>query len=783
LTLSAGQARAGNVSWAKDADGSWAVASNWSSNPALPTANDDVTINVAGDRFVYVEGTQLARNLTVSERFGLADHSILNLGGVAHFDNVANLGNGTIRGGTLELGPNGALSLGHVALDGVTVNVPLNITSQQTSLSSNGLVLNSTLAIGAADGSTYCNVSFGGAGNNRPSGSLLGTGSVVFGAYPFAESNRLTNVCDLSGTAGTLTIGPGIIIRGGVGQIYNYFDSGTIVSQGTVLSDHTGGGIELGNRTGIGTFRNEGSIIASNGGAVQLYGRWSSALGGQITVNGGILVLGGSFAQAGMGTLTRTGGTILVQGTVTGDLALNANTGSWQIDGGTLSGGTYSATAGSALLVQQKGIKLDNATIASGTNLDLTATTAVGYESATISNNLTLNGTMTVGTSTVTASIVTKTSVASITGTGSISLINANIHNPDGTFTIGSGMTLHGKGATISNDSSTGSIVNAGMISADTGTITIGGTSGTFVNQGTWDANGGFALLNVSTGKVTNQGTLSARAGTLQIASAVQLDMQPTSKLVVAGTGSMKLGGHSGNAASIDISGGTLAMESTATGSSVLKTSALTISGTGRLDLANNRLVVDYDPAAAAGSPIASVRTALLAGYAAGKWNGPGIGSMGIAATRSLGYAEASDVLGASGGTFGSASVDGSAVLVRNTLAGDANLDGKVDFLDLARLAQNYNVTDGARTWSAGDFNYDGSVDFSDLAQLAQNYNVALPAEAIPGAPADFASDLATAFAAVPEPAALLPLATLVAIALCGQRHRRHGHQTQIHES
>jgi hypothetical protein len=55
----------------------------------------------------------------------------------------------------------------------------------------------------------------------------------------------------------------------------------------------------------------------------------------------------------------------------------------------------------------------------------------------------------------------------------------------------------------------------------------------------------------------------------------------------------------------------------------------------------------------------------------------------------------------------------------------DANHDGKIDFLDLAALAQNYNVTDGKRTWEQGDFNGDGNVDFLDLAALAQNYNTA----------------------------------------------------------
>jgi hypothetical protein len=55
-------------------------------------------------------------------------------------------------------------------------------------------------------------------------------------------------------------------------------------------------------------------------------------------------------------------------------------------------------------------------------------------------------------------------------------------------------------------------------------------------------------------------------------------------------------------------------------------------------------------------------------------------------------------------------------------LAGDANRDRAVDFLDLAKLAQNYNISDG-RTYADGDFNGDGSVDFLDLAILAQRYN------------------------------------------------------------
>jgi hypothetical protein len=111
-------------------------------------------------------------------------------------------------------------------------------------------------------------------------------------------------------------------------------------------------------------------------------------------------------------------------------------------------------------------------------------------------------------------------------------------------------------------------------------------------------------------------------------------------------------------------------------------------------------------------------------------------------------------------------------VLVRYTLTGDANLDGAVDFLDLAKLAQSYNSDISAQTqswWNRGDFNGDGAVDFLDLAKLAQNYNTALPGAPIPSPSASFQADLATAFASVPEPSATL----LAVVATCGMMLRR----------
>jgi hypothetical protein len=99
------------------------------------------------------------------------------------------------------------------------------------------------------------------------------------------------------------------------------------------------------------------------------------------------------------------------------------------------------------------------------------------------------------------------------------------------------------------------------------------------------------------------------------------------------------------------------------------------------------------------------------------------------------------------------------------SLAGDTNADRSVDFLDLARLAQNYNTSSATLTYADGDFNGDGSVDFLDLAKLAQNYNTSLAASAaagpVPIAGAAAMPSLASVIAEVNQP--VVPVPTPVA--------------------
>jgi hypothetical protein len=190
----------------------------------------------------------------------------------------------------------------------------------------------------------------------------------------------------------------------------------------------------------------------------------------------------------------------------------------------------------------------------------------------------------------------------------------------------------------------------------------------------------------------------------------------------------------------------------------------------GRLDLTTQNMVLDYTGA----SPLAAVRNQVRTGYASGAWSGAGI--VTTAGGRSaVAYAEASELLSLTGtnkATWNGQQVDATTLLLRHTLGGDATMDGTVDFGDLVRLAQSYEVVDGQRRWTAGDFTYDGNVDFADLVILAQNYDTALPAGPVPGAPAGFGGDLAAAFASVPEPGSLAAIAGAAGAALMRRRRR-----------
>ena len=145
-------------------------------------------------------------------------------------------------------------------------------------------------------------------------------------------------------------------------------------------------------------------------------------------------------------------------------------------------------------------------------------------------------------------------------------------------------------------------------------------------------------------------------------------------------------------------------------------------------------LIVDGDS-----SKLSVYAAWIKAGYRNGSWTGIGttIDKVPTGAINSslaaqdptddaVGYAPASAIFSTFPATFVGQSVTSTAMLVRYTEVGDANLDGKVNAQDFDALAANYGAT--GVNWYQGDFNYDGKVDVTDFNALAAHFNKSITA-------------------------------------------------------
>ena len=199
-------------------------------------------------------------------------------------------------------------------------------------------------------------------------------------------------------------------------------------------------------------------------------------------------------------------------------------------------------------------------------------------------------------------------------------------------------------------------------------------------------------------------------------------------------TGPGRLDTRAFAARELKIDDGTVRMTPGNSAGDRISVATLTIAGAGtptaRLDITNQAFVINYTDA----SPLATVYAQIQAGFAGGSWSGNGIATS-QGAGFAVGYAEASE-LAVVPGIFGA--TDATTLLLRGTLAGDANLDGIVNIGDFSILGSNYNTPGN---WAKADFNYDGNVGIADFSALAANFNRSVTSDAARGA-------------AVPEPAA-----------------------------
>ena len=191
---------------------------------------------------------------------------------------------------------------------------------------------------------------------------------------------------------------------------------------------------------------------------------------------------------------------------------------------------------------------------------------------------------------------------------------------------------------------------------------------------------------------------------------------------------------------------------------------SLSIQNSGKLDLGNNKLFINYGTPAA--DPITTILTYLKNGYNGGAWTGTASGGS-ILSTRAaanashttgIGYADSADASGIN--------PTPNSIELMYTLYGDANLDTQVNSADLQILLFNLNRPG---VWDAGDFNYDQQVNSADLQILLFALNTSLGNQAAPAsiaaanttpiAPAQTSAPAATTVAtptvSVPPPAPL----------------------------
>jgi hypothetical protein len=165
------------------------------------------------------------------------------------------------------------------------------------------------------------------------------------------------------------------------------------------------------------------------------------------------------------------------------------------------------------------------------------------------------------------------------------------------------------------------------------------------------------------------------------------------------------------------------------------RVNTLTIAAGGQMNLNDNDLMIDYSGV----SPIVTVRGYLSAGQL--------ISSTAIASVSpkfAIGYRDNFGLASFSGQT-----VDASTLLIAYCLAGDADLNGKVNTIDFNYLAGSFGGS--GLYWINGDFNYDATTTSTDFNLLVGNFGGSFAVGAAP-----------TLGAPVPEPTGLVAAATML---------------------
>ncbi len=476
--------------WDNGAGGDWDVAASWvnqsnSSDHHVPTSADDAQINTAG-----ITVTHSSNALDAVNGLSVAGGATLNLSAgtltIAAASTIP--GNLTISGGTLT-------GAGTVTVAGALDWTGGTMSGAGTTIAQGGLELGGTAAstsyyeylsgrtldnTGAATlSSDYAGqglyLSFGAKLDNQAGATFtFATDASILNGGGAPSGGTFANEGTLAKSGGTGTSEIGVTFNQAAA-------ASTSLQAGTV--NFTGGGSEAG------TFKVNSGATLELGGAFTLAGgsevsainstlnlgnstnAWSNQ--GTITATNSTVAMGGDFTLAGLGSFTRSGGTVNLTGTLDATartLALTAATGTWNLLGGTIKGGTVTEAGGAELAFTNysgtlAGVTFDN---------DLDLASVIGG-SATVTGGLTLAGGATVRLGNAagsTSGSLLFSGTESLAGSGTV-LFGKSAGNvldesaPAATLTIAAGIAVRGSAGGIGGYYSSNAVVNQGTIVAD----------------------------------------------------------------------------------------------------------------------------------------------------------------------------------------------------------------------------------------------------------------------------------------------------------------------------
>jgi hypothetical protein len=777
------RAHATDITWTNDGNGEWFDASNW--NPSnVPTSTNDVHIeDPTGSLSTPMVTLDALPTGDVCNSLSMYSSSIF-ANGSASLDVMGNF-NGANCGisGTAAPG-NGILFV--VALEGETDNLgvdPIVIGGVATNFYGQSTFsgVSSLTATGVQNlydggmGPQYTNAATGilnVLGTSEGAGATYDYGSIVQpatndGTNSFGSINTYAGYPD----SGVALQGGELIVGGGIEGSPGAFET----TGGTLLEIGNAEFLSTGAITGGGNVDFDGGPTTFDSGSeYSTTGTTTVGPGGELNLNtatvpdlyyqtvevDGALTIG---ATMSIGAITGTGSTVVTSG---GTLTSSSITQSGEDD--YYGEAFYVQGSGSATIGSITGPGTSTVQVDSGGNLSVgslasyllansgtttitgtaTVTTVSGTGSLTIGSSAQLTaggnfsqglvsnaGTLTVGgdaniaswvTNTGTMSVTGSTTAGSITGTGTLNLgtststpyLTQDTVNNNGSAIVYGGVP-YGTNVyvgTVSTFSGTGTLTLAGtpqftasdfsqsqlnlndesQMTLTTGTSTIGTVNGT--GSLTITSTGTLGVVNLTAGAVTNNGILVVgKSGTSGLGTIGS----------ITGTGSLTIQ----NGALLQIA------HTPDFGTNTVNTvSSLTLSGGGTLDITDNSLVIEYNGGSYNSAIETTVRSEIIGG---------GIMSSTVAydhANPSDEYEGLSAIGYSDNYELSRTDIPSQSVLVRFTLAGDADLNGVVNLADFDDWLDG-RAGHLPATWHNGDFDYDGSITLGDYDLWLDSYS------------------------------------------------------------